>query len=677
MNRTRSARLPRRPLLWITAAALLLLAALTLSSAFAQEPPPAGPAGPATGPIQYLPMVAGAGTQAGAIVPGQYIVVLQPAELRAANDPNGQAVSAADFAAATVAAYGGEILFTYEVALSGFAAQLPDAAVAELQANPNVAYLEPNRVVTLDATQSPATWGLDRIDQRSLPLNNSYTYNATGQGVHVYVIDTGVLAAHSEFSGRMGNGYTAINDGRGSNDCNGHGTHVAGTAAGTTWGVAKQATVHAVRVLNCSGSGTYAAIIAGVDWVTNNHVKPAVANMSLGGTASSSVDQAVSNSIAAGITYAVAAGNSGANACNYSPARTANAITVGATTNSDARASYSNYGSCLDIFAPGSSITSAWYTSNTATNTISGTSMASPHVAGAAALYLQTNPSASPATVRSALVNNATTGIVTSAGTGSPNVLLYSGFIGAGPLPTNTPTPTPTRTPTRTPTPLPGATATPTRTPTPTPTSTPMSTPTGTPTPGVCTERLLNPGFEQGRTVWTENSSGGYALICSGTSCGSNMLAPRSGAWVAWLGGANYETSEIRQTLTLPAGQSAGLSYYYRISSSDYCGYDYGYVNLIVNGQTTQLRRHSLCTTYNSATYVRGDLNLSAHAGKTVTLAFRATNDSSFTSSFYVDDVSLKTGTSCAVAAAAAEEAEVTAAEVKPENPAGEAGDSR
>jgi subtilisin family serine protease len=227
-------------------------------------------------------------------------------------------------------------------------------------------------------------------------------------------------------------GYTAINDGRGTSDCNGHGTHVAGTVGGTTWGVAKNTRLVAVRVLDCRGSGTTSGVIAGVDWVTANHVKPAVANMSLGGGTSSTLDAAVNNAVAAGVTMVVAAGNSNVDACTASPARAASAITVGATTNTDARASYSNFGSCLDIFAPGSSITSAWYTSNTSTSTISGTSMAAPHVAGAAALYLQGNPTASPSAVTSAIIGDATTGKVTSAGSGSPNRLLYTLNFSAG-----------------------------------------------------------------------------------------------------------------------------------------------------------------------------------------------------------------------------------------------------
>ncbi len=338
-----------------------------------------------------------------------------------------------------VRSHGGQVHYRYSTALKGFAVSLPAPALEGIRRNPNVAYVEADGIMSIVATQSPATWGLDRIDQRNRPLSNSYTYNATGSGVRSYIIDTGIRPTHNEFGGRASGGFTAISDGRGTNDCNGHGTHVAGTVGGSTYGVAKSVLLVPVRVLNCQGSGTTSGVIAGVDWVTANHVKPAVANMSLGGGASTSLDNAVANSISAGVTYAVAAGNSNANACNYSPARVGSAITVGATTSSDARASYSNFGSCLDLFAPGSSITSAWSTSNTATNTISGTSMASPHVAGVAALVLQSGHQ-SPSNVRSAIVNNATSGVVSSVGSGSPNLLLYSGFVGGGSTPNNPPT---------------------------------------------------------------------------------------------------------------------------------------------------------------------------------------------------------------------------------------------
>ncbi|MFC8825139.1 S8 family peptidase [Streptomyces sp. NPDC057137] len=325
-----------------------------------------------------------------------------------------------------IARHGGEVTRTYRAAINGYAAHLSETEAKRLAADPAVAQVIQDTTVSADATQAnPPSWGLDRVDQPALPLNSSYTYPDTaGAGVNAYIIDTGVRITHADFGGRASYGYDAIDNDFVADDGNGHGTHVAGTVAGSSYGVAKKAKIVGVRVLNNAGSGTTAQVVAGVDWVTANAVKPAVANMSLGGGANTAIDTAVRNSIASGVTYAVAAGNNGANASGYSPARVGEAITVGATTNTDARASYSNYGSILDLFAPGSSITSAWRTSDTATSTISGTSMASPHVAGAAAVYLASHTSSSPSQVSSALTSGATSGAVIGAGTGSPNRLL-------------------------------------------------------------------------------------------------------------------------------------------------------------------------------------------------------------------------------------------------------------
>ena len=350
-------------------------------------------------------------------LPGQYIVVL--------NDDVDDVPAAVD---ALSRAFAGVPEFVYTGALKGFSVRMTEGMAHGLSNHPDVAWVEEDGEVSIDTTQTNATWGLDRIDQRDRPLNGTFVYNRTGSGVRVYIIDTGIRRTHQQFGGRAVHGYTSINDGRGSTDCNGHGTHVAGTVGGSVHGVAKAVRLVAVRVLDCSGSGSWSGVIAGIDWVRNNHVKPAVANMSLGGGANSSVDTAVNNLNSAGVTPVVAAGNSNANACNYSPARASGAYTVGSTTSGDVRSSFSNYGSCVNIFAPGSSITSAWHTSDSATNTISGTSMASPHVAGVAALYLQGNTGASPSTVKNALTNNATTNRLSSIGTGSPNLLLFTNY---------------------------------------------------------------------------------------------------------------------------------------------------------------------------------------------------------------------------------------------------------
>jgi subtilisin family serine protease len=330
------------------------------------------------------------------------------------------------------AKYSAKVTHTYKSALHGFSAQMSETQAKHLAADPAVAYVEQDGEVHLTDTQSPTpSWGLDRIDQSALPLDNSYTYPNRGAGVTAYIIDTGIRFSHSDFGGRAVSGRDTVDNDNDATDCHGHGTHVSGTVGGTKYGVAKDVKLVGVRVLNCSGSGTFAGVIAGIDWVTeqvttNPANKPAVANMSLGGGANDTVDAAVKRSIAAGVTYGLAAGNdNGGNACNTSPARTPEAITVGSTDRTDARSSFSNIGTCLDIFAPGRDITSAWLTDDNATNTISGTSMATPHVVGAAAVFLGSSPTATPQQVRDALVDNATSDVVTNPGTGSPNKLLH------------------------------------------------------------------------------------------------------------------------------------------------------------------------------------------------------------------------------------------------------------
>lgn len=364
---------------------------------------------------------------AGDVVEGSYIVMLKAPTSMGAAKAEAALRTMANDKAAEASKRGIEVTETY-TAVGGFAAQMSRQQVDQIRKDPQVAYVEADQVVTLNATQSNPTWGLDRVDQRALPLNRQYVYNSTGRGVMSYILDTGIRSGHTDFGGRVAAGATAISDGRGTEDCQGHGTHVAGTVGGSRYGVAKETTLVPVRVLDCAGRGTNSGIIAGMDWVAQQpRTNPRVANMSLGGGASSAIDAAVGRMTGAGVTVVVAAGNESQNACNVSPARASTAYTVGSSTSSDARSSFSNFGSCVNIFAPGSSITSAWHTSNTATNTISGTSMASPHVAGAAALYLQRNPSASPAQVGSALSSQSTTGRLTGIGTGSPNRLLYTG----------------------------------------------------------------------------------------------------------------------------------------------------------------------------------------------------------------------------------------------------------
>lgn len=351
-------------------------------------------------------------------IPGRYIVVFKDSVTNPAAET-----------AKLMRDLHGQVHHTYSTALKGFAATLPNAALPSLRNNPLVASIEQDQTVALNQVTSPenqATWGLDRIDQADRPLDSQYHFNTTGAGVTAFIIDTGIRADHTEFSSRLQPGYNAVADTNGTNDCNGHGTHVAGTVGGVTWGVAKAVSLIPVRVLDCSGSGFTSGVIAGIDWAASSTSRPAVANLSLGGSFSSTLNAAVAGAVTKGITMVVAAGNSSANACNASPASEPSAITVGATTSSDAMASYSNYGSCVDIFAPGSSITSAWHTGATAFNTISGTSMASPHVAGVAALVLATSPGSSPAAVAAFLASNATSNRLSALGTGSPNLLVYS-----------------------------------------------------------------------------------------------------------------------------------------------------------------------------------------------------------------------------------------------------------
>lgn len=421
---------PRPSLSLVAPVGAALLFAACADSATQPTATPSAPSATAAAAQPHLPSAAKAAAAPTAVaalasqadvIPGQYIVVFRDGSTGVSS-----AAEAADVTAKIndkVSRHRGRLRHAYQYAIKGFAAELGDDAVRNLRADPDVAYVEPDRVARATATESNAPWGLDRSDQHALPLSGTFTYTSTGSGVRAYIIDTGIETSHPQFGGRASAVYDAVNDGKNGIDCNGHGTHVAGTVGSSTYGVAKGAYLRAVRVLDCSGSGSNSGVIAGINWVAQNHISPAVANMSLGGGASQAVDDAVNALAASGVFVAVAAGNENQDACNTSPARAANVTTVAASTIADAKASFSNYGGCVDLYAPGLNITSTWL--NGGTNTISGTSMATPHATGVAALYKAARGDASYTTIRSWLTSNATASVIMGNVSGTPNRLLY------------------------------------------------------------------------------------------------------------------------------------------------------------------------------------------------------------------------------------------------------------
>ncbi len=652
----------------------------------------------ATVTFAVIPLVAGgtaiaAPTGADILPAGSATVVKDSFIVALKNSPALQATGVDAAVGALRARYGGTVGHVFRSALRGFEISVNETTARLLAADSAVAYVQRNGIYTIADTQTnPPSWGLDRIDQRNRPLDNSYTYPTLASTVHAYIIDTGIRFTHQTFGGRATSGVDEI-DGGTADDCNGHGTHVAGTVGGSQYGVAKGVQLVAVRVLNCSGSGTTAQVAAGIDWVTANKVTPAVANMSLGGGIDTTLDNAVANSISSGVTYAIAAGNSNANACNFSPARVPAAITVGATDINDNRASFSNFGTCVDIFAPGVNITSSWMTSDTATNTISGTSMATPHVAGAAALVAAANPGFTPQQVRDFLVNNATNGVVVNPGTGSPNKLLFvvnapagndfsisvspgSGAVTAGGSTSATVSTATTSGSAQTvslsasgvpsgasasfnpPSVTSGGSSTMTIT---TSTSTPAGTYnvtiTGTGSSathstsfsltvnsaGGCGspgQKLANPGFESGNVSWSATAG----VI---GQWGSSGQPPRSGTWNAWLDGYGItHTDTLSQSVSLPSGCSSyTLSFWLHIDTAETTtsiAYDTLRVQIIDGGVTTTLATYSNLN--KNVSYLQKSFNLAGFAGHTITLRFTGSEDFSLQTSFVIDDTALTVG---------------------------------
>jgi len=516
-------------------------------------------------------------------IPGQYVVVLE------------SGASVANVAETVGKFNGAHIRHTYERGVKGFAIEMSDADAQQLSRDPRVQFVEEDSIVS-----TSTTWGLDRIDQRSLPLDESYVYGGAGTGVTVYVVDTGILAGHTDFGGRVAAGFNAVDSTGITDDCNGHGTHVAGLVGGSDHGVAKSVTLVPVRVLDCNGSGSVSSLLAGLDWVLLDHQQsgsPAVVNMSLGGSPSSALDNEVNLLLTGGLTTVVAAGNSNDDACKFSPGRVPGVLTVGATTVADQRASFSNYGTCVDLFAPGLNILSDWYSGPTATQALNGTSAAAPFVSGVAALLLEQYPGASPGAVSQTILSQATLDVLTAAGDGSPNRLLFSLL---GPL---------------------------------------ADSADGD------AQLLSDPGFDYGTTFWTFS----ICDVTNPTGCSPSFdldamsFSSHSKNTHAALGGPTGSYQITSEAITVPSTvRAAELSFYLWVVSKNKKPFD-DLLKIEIRDKTGVVLE-TLGTFSNldgCATYIQRQFDVTRYRGMTIRISFESVQNHGAPTWFVLDDVAV------------------------------------